>query len=103
MATLPASMVRFNAKTGLDNRVEAGRTVKIPLTVEGAAKGSNLKSLAVYVSYDYGQTWKKVTVKDGQITVKNPAKDKAISFHAKIADKKGNKSTISIYNAYYGK
>ncbi|MFF7284057.1 S8 family peptidase [Streptomyces griseorubiginosus] len=102
-ATLPASMVRFNAKTGLDNRVEAGKTVKIPLTVEGAAKGSNLKSLSVYVSYDYGQTWKKVTVKDGKITVKNPAKDKAISFHAKIADKKGNKSTISIYNAYYGK
>ncbi|MEU0414044.1 S8 family peptidase [Streptomyces griseorubiginosus] len=103
VATLPASMVRFNAKTGLDNRVEAGKTVKIPLTVEGAAKGSNLKSLAVYVSYDYGQTWKKVTVKDGRITVKNPAKGNAISFHAKIADKKGNKSTISIYNAYYGK
>ncbi len=84
--------------------VEAAQDVwTSPLTVEGAAKGSNLKSLAVYVSYDYGQTWKKVTVKDGQITVKNPAKDKAISFHAKIADKKGNKSTISIYNAYYGK
>ncbi|MFC8436419.1 S8 family serine peptidase, partial [Streptomyces sp. NPDC057253] len=100
---LPASTVRFNAKTGLDSRVEADKTVKIPLTVEGAAKGSNLKSLAVYVSYDYGQTWKKVSVKDGRITVKNPAKGKAISFHAKIADKKGNKSTISIYNAYYGK
>lgn len=96
-------MVRFNAKTGLDSRVEAGKTVKIPLTVEGSAKGSNLKSLAVYVSYDYGQTWKKVTVSGGKITVKNPAKGKAISFHAKIADKKGNKSTISIYNAYYGK
>ncbi|MEU1475480.1 S8 family peptidase [Streptomyces sp. NPDC005760] len=102
-ATLPASMVRFNAQTGLDNKVEAGKTVKIPLTVEGSAKGSNLKSLAVYVSYDYGQTWKKVTVSGGKITVKNPAKGKAISFHAKIADKKGNKSTISIYNAYYGK
>ncbi|WSF66399.1 S8 family peptidase [Streptomyces sp. NBC_01352] len=100
---LPASMVRFNAKTGLDNKVEAGKTVSIPVTVEGAAKGSNLKSLSVYVSYDYGQTWKKVTVKNGKITAKNPAKGKAISFHAKIADKKGNKSTISIYNAYYGK
>ncbi|MET8075216.1 S8 family peptidase [Streptomyces sp. NPDC005303] len=100
---LPASMVRFNAATGLDSRVEAGKTVKIPLTVEGSAKGSNLKSLAVYVSYDYGQTWKKVTVSGGKITVKNPAKGKAISFHAKIADKKGNKSTISIYNAYYAK
>ncbi|MGW0334633.1 S8 family peptidase [Streptomyces sp. NPDC003011] len=101
--TLPASMVRFNAKTGLDSKVEAGKTVSVPVTVQGAAKGSNLKSLSVYVSYDYGQTWKKTEVKSGKITVKNPAKGKAISFHAKIADKKGNKSTISIYNAYYGK
>ncbi|MFI1726556.1 S8 family serine peptidase [Streptomyces sp. NPDC020489] len=103
MVSLPVSTARFNAKTGLDSRVTAGQTVKIPVTVEGAAKGSNLKSLAVYVSYDYGQTWKKVTVSGGKITVKNPEKGKGISFHAKIADKKGNKSTVSIYNAYYGK
>ncbi|MDH6607673.1 subtilisin family serine protease [Streptomyces sp. SAI-208] len=103
LTKLPASTARFHAATGLDSRVEAGKTVKIPVTVEGSAKGSNLKSLAVYVSYDYGQTWKKVTVSGGKITVKNPAKGKAISFHAKIADKKGNKSTISIYNAYYAK
>jgi subtilisin family serine protease len=102
-AKLPASTVRFNAKTGLDSKVEADKKVTFPVTVEGAAKGSNLKSLSVYVSYDYGQTWKKVEVKNGKITVKNPAKGKAVSFHAKIADKKGNKSTISIYNAYYGK
>ncbi|MEV5430007.1 S8 family peptidase [Streptomyces sp. NPDC052701] len=100
---LPASTVRFNAKTGLDSRVAADQKASIPVEVQGAAKGGNLKSLAVYVSYDYGQTWKKVTVKDGRISVKNPAKGKAISFHAKIADKKGNKSTISIYNAYYAK
>ncbi|WP_254389747.1 S8 family serine peptidase [Streptomyces sp. AC550_RSS872] len=100
---LPASTVRFNAKTGLDSRVEADRTQTFPVTVVGAAAGSNLKSLHVYVSYDYGQTWKKLDVRDGKITVKNPAKGKGVSFHAKIADKKGNKSTISIYNAYYGK
>ncbi|MFI1562688.1 S8 family peptidase [Streptomyces sp. NPDC020490] len=100
---LPASTVRFNAATGLDSRVEAGKTVSIPVVVEGSAKGSNLKSLGVWVSYDYGQTWKKVSVVHGKITVKNPAKGKAISFHAKITDKKNNKSTISIYNAYYGK
>lgn len=103
LVSLPVSTVRFNAKTGLDSRVKAGETVKIPVTVEGSAKGSNLKSLTVYVSYDYGQTWKKVKVVSGKITVKNPAKGKGISFHAKIADKKGNKSTVSIYNAYYGK
>jgi subtilisin family serine protease len=100
---LPASTVSFNAKTGLDSRVEADKKVTFPVTVAGAAAGSNLRSLHVYVSYDYGQTWKKLEVKDGKITVKNPAKGKGISFHAKVADKKGNKSTISIYNAYYGK
>ncbi|WP_086167329.1 S8 family peptidase [Streptomyces pharetrae] len=102
-AKLPASTARFNAVTGLDGKVTAGKTATFPVTVEGAAKGSNLKALHVYASYDYGQTWKKLTVTNGKITVKNPAKGKAISFHAKITDKKGNKSTISIYNAYYGK
>ncbi|MFJ8462765.1 S8 family peptidase [Streptomyces swartbergensis] len=103
LTQLPASTARFNAATGLDSKVPVGKTVSIPVTVEGAAKGSNLKSLSVYVSYDYGKTWKKLTVNKGKVSFKNPAKGKAISFHAKIADKKGNKSTVSIYNAYYGK
>ncbi|WP_326763190.1 S8 family serine peptidase [Streptomyces phaeochromogenes] len=103
LAKLPASSIRFDAAVGLDSRVPAEKKVSVPVTVQGSAAGSNLKSLAVYVSYDYGQTWKKVTVKNGKIAVTNPAKGKGISFHAKIADKKGNKSTISIYNAYYGK
>ncbi|WP_262056003.1 S8 family peptidase [Streptomyces sp. STR69] len=103
VAQLPVSTARFHAVTGPDNRVEAGKKVTFPVTVEGAAAGRNLKSLGVWVSYDYGQTWKKLTVVNGKITVTNPAKGKAISFHAKIADKKGNKSTISIYNAYYAK
>ncbi|MFE7891210.1 S8 family serine peptidase [Streptomyces sp. NPDC057412] len=102
-AALPASTVRFGAKTGLDSRAEAGKKVTFPVTVVGAAAGRNLKSLHVYVSYDYGQTWKKLDVRNGKITVKNPGKGKGISFHGKVADKKGNKATISIYNAYYGK
>lgn len=102
-AQLPVSSVRFNAAVGLDNKVAAGTKVTFPVVVEGAARGSNLKSLSVYASYDYGKTWKKLTVKNGKVTVVNPAKGAAISFHAKISDKKGNKSTISIYNAYYGK
>ena len=62
-AELPASTVRFNARrSGLDSRVEAGRTVTFPVTVEGAARGRNLKSLTVYVSYDDGRTWTKLTV-----------------------------------------
>ncbi|MDW4907066.1 S8 family peptidase [Streptomyces sp. ADMS] len=100
---LPASSVRFNAAVGLDNKVAAGKKATFPVIVEGAARGSNLKALSVYASYDYGKTWKKLTVKNGKVTVVNPKKGAAISYHAKITDKKGNKSTISIYNAYYGK
>lgn len=74
---LPTSTVRFNATTGLDSRVAAGKTVTIPVSVQGSAAGRNLKSLYVYVSYDYGQTWKMLKVKNGKITVKNPAKGRA--------------------------
>ncbi|WP_225829069.1 S8 family peptidase [Streptomyces naphthomycinicus] len=99
---LPASALHFGATTGLDSRVAAGKKVTFPVTVEGAAAGGNLKSLAVYVSYD-GRTFKKTDVRGGKITVKNPAKNKAVSFRAKITDKKGNTSEITIYNAYFGK
>jgi hypothetical protein len=100
---LPASTVRFNARTALDSTVAAGRTTTVPVVVEGAAAGRNLKSQSVWASYDGGKTWKKVKVTNGRISVKNPAKGKAISFRAEVIDKKGNKSTLSIYNAYYGK
>ncbi|MFD3971733.1 S8 family serine peptidase [Streptomyces cyaneofuscatus] len=102
-AKLPASTVRFTPALTTDGRATAGKTISVPVTVQGSAAGKNLKSLATYVSYNGGKTWKKVTVKKGKITVKNPAKNKAVSFAANITDKKGNKSTVRIYNAYLGK
>ncbi|MFH8607888.1 S8 family peptidase [Streptomyces sp. NPDC018029] len=102
-AKLPVSTARFSPAVDLSSRAEADKKQYVPVKVLGAAAGANLKSLTTYVSYDYGQTWEKVKVTNGKIHVKNPAKDKGISFHAKITDKKGNKSTLSIYNAYYGK
>ncbi|WP_307671514.1 S8 family peptidase [Streptomyces sp. V2I9] len=100
---LPVSTVRFTPAVGGDGRVTAGKTVSVPVKVHGAAAGKNLKSLKTYVSYNGGKTWKKVTVKKGKITVKNPAKGKAISFAAKVTDKKGNASSVKIYSAYFGK
>ncbi|MFJ4968176.1 S8 family peptidase [Streptomyces sp. NPDC088755] len=101
-AALPVSTVRFAPVLGLDGRAKAGKTVSVPVTVQGAAAGKNLKSLTTYVSYNSGKSWKKVTVKKGKITVKNPAKGKGISFSANVTDKKGNKSSVKIYNAYLG-
>ncbi|MFJ5850153.1 S8 family peptidase [Streptomyces sp. NPDC092903] len=100
---LPVSMVRFTPEVALDSTAKAGKSVSVPVTVQGAAAGKNLKSLTVYVSYDAGKTWKKTAVKKGKISVKNPAKKKSLSFKAKVTDKKGNTSSVAIYDAYFGK
>ncbi|MFJ9039264.1 S8 family peptidase [Streptomyces sp. NPDC102406] len=103
LVQLPVSGARFGASVGLDSKGAANRPQTFPVTVQGAAAGSNLKSLAVYVSYDSGKNWRKTDVKRGMVTVKNPAAGKSISFRADIVDKKGNTSTVSVYDAYYGK
>ncbi|TQE19752.1 peptidase S8 [Streptomyces ipomoeae] len=100
---MPLSTVRFRPALGLDSTAPAGRTQSIPVAVEGAAAGRNLKSLAVHASYDDGRTWRKLTVRNGQVSVKNPAKGKGIAFRAEITDSKGNTSVIAVHNAYLGK
>ncbi|MGW2860033.1 S8 family peptidase [Streptomyces sp. NPDC001205] len=100
---LPVSTVRFAVPVDLASRAPAGKSVQVPVTVQGAAVGRNLGSLTVSVSYDDGKTWQLVKVENGRITVKNPAKDKGISFLADVTDKQGNRSTLTIHNAYYGK
>ncbi|MGV9311552.1 S8 family peptidase [Streptomyces sp. NPDC003691] len=100
---LPLSAVRFTPAVALDSTAPAGRTQTFPVTVQGPAAGKNLKSLSVSVSYDSGKKWQKVTVKNGKITVKNPAKGKGIALRASLTDKKGNKASVRILNAYLGK
>ncbi|MFF3408741.1 S8 family serine peptidase [Streptomyces sp. NPDC002742] len=100
---LPVSTVRFAAPVDLASRAPAGASVQVPVTVQGSAAGKNLKSLVVSVSYDDGTTWQPVQVEGGRISVRNPAKDKGISFLADVTDKQGNESTLTIHNAYYGK
>lgn len=103
LVALPVSVVRFAPAVALDGTAKAGKTVSVPVTVQGAAAGKNLKSLTVYVSYDAGKTWKKTAVKKGKVSVKNPARKKSLSFKADVTDKKGNKSSVAIYDAYFGK
>ncbi|MCX5394914.1 S8 family serine peptidase [Streptomyces sp. NBC_00094] len=100
---LPVSTVRFAAPVDLASRAPAGLSVLVPVTVQGAAAGGNLGKLAVSVSYDGGKTWQPVKVTNGRISVKSPAKDSGISLSAEVTDKQGNKSTLSIHNAWFGK
>lgn len=99
---VPVSTARFGAVVRPDGTVPAGRTQVVPVKVQGAAAGRELKSLQVYVSYDQGRAWKKLTVSGGKVSVKNPAAGKGVSLRAKITDRAGNGSTVSIHNAYYG-
>ncbi|MGP4012470.1 S8 family peptidase [Streptomyces sp. 4N124] len=100
---LPVSTARFGAKTDLTGHAPAGRTTSVPVTVQGAAADGNLKSLAVYVSYDQGATWQRTPVNDGRITIRNPAENRSVSFRADLTDKQANRSSVSVYDAYFGK
>ncbi|MFE0427150.1 peptidase S8, partial [Streptomyces sp. NPDC058953] len=100
---LPLSTVRFGARAGLDSTAPAGRVQLFPVTVQGAAAGTNLKSLTTEVSYDEGRTWKPLTVVQGWAAVTNPAAGKGVSFRAEVVDRQGNRSSVTVVNAYLGK
>ncbi|MFF4173804.1 S8 family serine peptidase [Streptomyces sp. NPDC001744] len=100
---LPVSTVRFAAPVDLGSRIAADIPVLVPVTVQGSAAGDNLKSLSLSVSYDEGKTWKPVRAQSGLIAVRSPAKDSGISFSARVTDKQGNVSTLTIHNAWLGK
>ena len=95
--------VRFGAPfLGLDSTAPAGRKATVRVTVQGAAAGRDLRSLAVYVSGD-GKKWTEVAVKKGSFTYGTPAPGKSVSLRAEVTDKKGNRSTVTIHDAYFGR
>ncbi|WP_199923950.1 S8 family peptidase [Streptomyces scabiei] len=100
---LPVSTVRFGAPfLGLDSTAPAGRKATVRVTVQGAAAGRNLRSLSVYVSGD-GKKWTEVAVKKGSFTYGTPAAGKSVSLRAEVTDKKGNRSKVTIHDAYFGR
>ncbi|MEV7519906.1 S8 family serine peptidase [Streptomyces sp. NPDC091371] len=94
---IPLSAVRFTADLSLAGTSPAGRTLRVPVTVQGAAA----KSLAVQVSYDDGYTWRTVPVRSGAVTVKNPAKGGHVSLRGTTTDGSGNKSEITVIRAWF--
>ncbi|MER8041620.1 S8 family peptidase [Streptomyces sp. NPDC094032] len=100
---LPLSTVRFGAAVGLDGTAPARQVQVVPLTVQGAAAGGNLKSLAVYASYDSGRNWAPVPVAYGKALVRTPDKGQAVSLRAVVVDKQGNRSSLDVHHAYLGR
>ncbi|WP_407560267.1 S8 family peptidase [Streptomyces sp. 184] len=97
---LPISVVRFSPTLSAASSSNAGASKKVPVKVLGSAAGSNLKSLTVWASTDQGATWKELPVRDGKVTVVNPAAGKTVSFKAKAVDKQGNSVQMRIFDAY---
>ncbi|GLF99591.1 S8 family peptidase [Streptomyces yaizuensis] len=101
-AALPVSTVRFQPRLALDSSAPAGVKQTFPVVVQGAAAGTNLKTLRVEVSYDK-QNWLPAPVSAGRITVRAPEKGKTVSLKAVVTDKQGNESTVTIHDAFSGR
>ncbi|MFJ3476845.1 MULTISPECIES: S8 family peptidase [Streptomyces] len=101
-AMLPVSTVRFLPQLALDSTVPAGGKQTVPVEVQGAAAGANLKTLRVLVSYDDAQ-WLPAPVVAGKITVRGPEKGRAVSLKAVVTDKSGNESAVTVHNAFFGR
>ncbi|MGR4882274.1 S8 family peptidase [Streptomyces sp. LARHCF249] len=96
-APVPVSAVRFAPELSLTGTSPAGRSVRVPVAVQGAAA----TSLTVQVSYDDGYTWRTAPVRSGAVTVKNPAKGGHVSLRGTATDGSGNKSEITITRAWF--
>ncbi|MBB0229440.1 hypothetical protein FOE67_07915, partial [Streptomyces calidiresistens] len=105
---LPISAVRYQPDLALDSTAKAGKKIKVPLTVVGAAAGKNTQTLRIEVSLDGGNTWKtaKVTGKatdkkdNRSFTVHNPPAGGSVSLRAHLTDREGNTTEQTIIDAW---
>ncbi|MYY13688.1 hypothetical protein GT204_33705 [Streptomyces sp. SID4919] len=95
----PAATVRFGAAVALDGTAPAGRVRSVP--VRGAVSG--VRSLTVAVSYDGGATWRERPVRDGRVSVRNPAAGRGVALRARVADRDGDTATVTVRGAYRGR
>ncbi|MFE6666487.1 serine protease [Streptomyces sp. NPDC057697] len=99
-AQVPVSAVRFSPVLGSTGTAVADTTLRVPVTVQGAAANGKLRSLAVSVSVDGGASWKRVPVERGAVTVHNPGPDTGVSLRAELTDAGGRTLTQTLLDAY---
>ncbi|MGW6894269.1 hypothetical protein [Streptomyces chartreusis] len=100
---LPLTTVRFTPRLTASSTAKAGSTLRVPLTVEGAAPGSQLERLSVQVSYGGGDTWRPVRVQSGagkSVVLHHPRGASSVSLRSVVEDKAGNVGRQTIYSAY---
>lgn len=105
-SALPLLTVRTGGDVDLKSTAPAGRTFRVPLTVQrptGAAR-SAVTRLTLRVSYDEGRTWKTVHVTrhgtTGSALLHHPNRTGYASLRISAADKAGNTVTQTVIRAY---
>ncbi|MFV2118361.1 serine protease [Streptomyces sp. Act-28] len=99
-APVPVSVVRFSPELGPTGTAAANTTVRVPVTVEGAAANGRLRSLEVRASTDGGTSWTRLPVDDGAVTIHNPSAGAGVSLYAELTDTDGNTLEQTIVDAY---
>ncbi|WP_178391161.1 hypothetical protein [Streptomyces uncialis] len=55
------------------------------------------------VPYDGGATWRERPVRDGRVSVRNPAAGRGVALRARVADRDGTTATVTVRDAYRGR
>ncbi|MFF4379882.1 serine protease [Kitasatospora sp. NPDC001547] len=97
---LPVSVVRFSPELTPAGTAAAGRLLRIPVTVQGAAADGRTLSLTVSASTDAGASWTRLPLADGAVTVHNPPPGTGVSLRAELTDTDGNTLDQTIADAY---
>ncbi|MET8546328.1 serine protease [Kitasatospora sp. NPDC004799] len=97
---LPVSVVRFSPELGLTGTAPAGRPLRIPVTVQGAAADGRIRSLTVSASTDGGASWTRLPLDAGAVTLQNPPAGTGVSLRAELTDTAGNTLDQTVVDAY---
>jgi hypothetical protein len=100
---LPVSVVRFTPRLDQHNTAPAGRGYLIPVEVQGqpGSDAAKVKRLTVAVSFDDGDSWRRVPVIAGRFAlVDHPAEAGFVSLRANATDRAGNTVEQTVIRAY---
>ncbi len=99
---LPVSVVRFTPALDATGAAPAGRSFRVPFSVQtqqGVTQGG-VQQLEVDASYDDGQTWTAVPVVGHTALLQHPATGNFVSLRAKLTFADGGTLDQSIIHAY---
>ncbi|MEU1184147.1 S8 family serine peptidase [Streptomyces sp. NPDC005820] len=98
---LPLLSVGYDVK-GLDllNRVPAGRTTALGLSVRDQAGGVRARELRAWVSYDDGATWKEVRVRGARAEIGHPKGARYVSLRVRAATADGSAVEQTVVRAF---